>query len=137
MYHQIAMSIKSFFGFDFFLFFFIDASVFSQSEQHYSKGAIFDEEAYSKLSRKAVLATCAYEGLPKSFSLKQYVPLPRDQIETNQNVLSPVYVYRNIRPDDPECQRDAQIYSALDLMRDSGAVRIMLNILTGLIYYAS
>jgi hypothetical protein len=49
----------------------------------------------------------------------------RNQTETTQNVFSPVYVYRNIRPDDPECQDGAQIYSALDLMRDSGAVKML------------
>ena len=49
----------------------------------------------------------------------------RNQTETTQNVFSPVYVYRNIRPDDPECQRGAQIFDALDLMRDSGAVRML------------
>jgi hypothetical protein len=34
-------------------------------------------------------------------------------------------VYRSIRPDDPGCQRGAQIYWALDLMRDSGAVKML------------
>jgi C1A family cysteine protease len=148
------MSIKKSFGFSFLLFLFAAVSVFGQSEQRYYKGALFNEEAYNKLPRKAELATRAYEGLPKSFSLKQYAPLPgdqtnygtcvawasayaartmsesvalnrRNQTETTQNVFSPVYVYRNIRPDDPECQRGAQIYSALDLMRDSGAVRML------------
>jgi C1A family cysteine protease len=148
------MSVKKFFVFRLFLFLFAAAAVFGQAEQRYSKGALFDEEAYSKLPRKAALATRAYEGLPKSFSLKQYAPLPgdqtnygtcvawasayaartisesvalnrRNQTETTQNVFSPVYVYRNIRPDDPECLRGAQIYSALDLMRDSGAVRML------------
>jgi C1A family cysteine protease len=148
------MSIKRFFGFSFFLFLFAAASVFGQSEQSYYKGALFNEEAYGKLPKKAALATRAYEGLPKSFSLKQYAPLPgdqtnygtcvawasayaartisesvalnrRNQTETTQSVFSPVYVYRNIRPDDPECQRGAQIFDALDLMRDSGAVRML------------
>ena len=117
-------------------------------------GAIFDEEAYSNLPRRAELAALSYEGLPGSFSLKQYAPLPGDQAdygtcvawaaayaartisesvalnrvnqtETTQNVFSPVYVYRNIRPDDPECMSGAQIYSALDLMRDTGAVKML------------
>jgi C1A family cysteine protease len=117
-------------------------------------GAIFDEEVYSNLPRRAELAALSYEGLPSSFSLKQYAPLPGDQAdygtcvawaaayaarticesvalnrlnqtETTQNVFSPVYVYKNIRPDDPECVRGAQIYSALDLMRDTGAVKML------------
>jgi len=148
------MSVKKFIGFSFFLFIFAAAVVFGQSEQRYYKGAILNEEAYNKLPKKASLATRAYEGLPKSFSLKQYAPLPgdqtnygtcvawasayaartisesvalnrRNQTETTQIAFSPVYVYRNIRPDDPECQRGAQIYSALDLMRDTGAVRML------------
>jgi len=148
------MYIKKIFIFSLSLFLFAAVSVFGQPEQKYSKGALFNEDAYSKLPKKAALATRAYEGLPKSFSLKQYAPQPGDQTnygtcvawasayaartisesvalnrknqtETTQNVFSPVYVYRNIRPDDPECQRGAQIYSALDLMRDSGAVKML------------
>jgi hypothetical protein len=34
-------------------------------------------------------------------------------------------VYRTIRPDDPECQRGAQIHWALDLMKDKGAVKML------------
>jgi hypothetical protein len=117
------------------------------------RGAIFDEQ-YDNLPRRAELALRSYEGLPSSFTLRQYAPLPGDQTdygtcvawaaayaartisesvalnrvnqtETTQNVFSPVFVYRNIRPDDPECQRGAQIYSALDYMRDTGAVKML------------
>jgi C1A family cysteine protease len=148
------MSLKKILILSFGFFLFTVTAVFGQPEQRYFKGALFDEEAYGKLPRKAALATRSYEGLPRSFSLKQYAPLPgdqtnygtcvawasayaartisesvalnrRNQTETTQNVFSPVYVYRNIRPDDPGCQQGAQIYSALDLMRDSGAVRML------------
>ena len=131
------------------IFFLSLTCVFSQG-----MGAIFNEEAYSSLPRRAELAALSYEGLPSSFSLKQYAPLPGDQAEygtcvawaaayaartisesvalnrvnqteTTQNVFSPVFVYRNIRPDDPECVQGAQIYSALDLMRDTGAVKML------------
>ncbi|MDR2185550.1 MAG: C1 family peptidase [Treponema sp.] len=123
-------------------------------QQRYPLGAIFDEAAYSRLPRKAALASRAYEGLPKSYSLKQYAPLPGDQIDygtcvawasayaartisesvalgrkdqtdTTRNAFSPVYVYRSIRPDDPECRQGAQIFWALDLMKDSGAVKML------------
>jgi hypothetical protein len=133
----------------FFLFLFTVNAVFGQA-----RGAILDEETYISLPRKAPLAVRAYEGLPGAFSLKQYAPLPGDQTdygtcvawasayaartiaesvalnrksqtETTQNVFSPVYVYRTIRPDDPECQRGAQIHWALDLMKDSGAVKML------------
>ena len=134
------------------LFFFGAGALCSQ--QRYPLGAIFDEAAYSRLPRKAPLASRAYEGLPKLYSLKQYAPLPGDQIDygtcvawasayaartisesvaldrkdqtnTTQNAFSPVYVYRSIRPDDPECREGAQIFWALDLMKDSGAVKMI------------
>jgi hypothetical protein len=123
-------------------------------QQRYPLGAIFDEAAYSRLPRKAPLASRAYEGLPKSCSLKQYAPLPgdqtdygtcvawasayaartisesvaldrKDQTDTTRNAFSPVYIYRSIRPDDPECRQGAQIFVALDLMKDSGAVKMI------------
>jgi hypothetical protein len=129
--------------------------VYSQDESRYHPlGAIFDEEAYDALQRKAPLAARAYEGLPKSFSLKQYAPQPGDQAdygtcvawasaygartisesialsrrnrdETTRNAFSPAYVYRSIRPDDPDCLEGAQIHQALDLMKDSGAVKML------------
>jgi len=143
------MPQKSIFKYWAFLFFFVLTGAFGQA-----RGAILDEEAYNSLPRKAALAVRSYEGLPGSYSLKQYAPLPGDQsdygtcvawasayaartisesvalnrlnqTETTQNVFSPVYVYRNIRPDDPECLQGAQIFSALDLMKDSGAVRML------------
>jgi len=137
-----------------FLLLFAVSAVFGQPDQSYIKGAIFDEEAYNQLPRKAALATRSYEGLPRSFSLKQFAPLPGDQTdygtcvawasayaartisesvaldrknqtETTENVFSPAYVYRNIRPNDPEGRQGAQIYSALNLLRDSGAVKML------------
>jgi hypothetical protein len=128
--------------------------VFGQSEDRYSRGAILDEEAYSRLPKKASLATRSYEGLPRAFSLKRFAPLPGDQTdygtcvawasayaartisesvalgrnsqnEITRNVFSPVFVYRNIRPDDPECRRGAQIFWALDLMKEQGAVKML------------
>jgi hypothetical protein len=48
-----------------------------------------------------------------------------NQTETTQNVFSPVYVYRNINPDDPECIRGAQIHWALDYMKETGAVKML------------
>ncbi|GHV88049.1 hypothetical protein AGMMS50267_04090 [Spirochaetia bacterium] len=136
-----------------FLLTYMGAALFAQTPR-YPRGAIFDEAAYSRLPQKAPLATRSYEGLPRAFSLKAYAPLPGDQTEygtcvawasayaartisesfalgrksqseTTQSVFSPVYVYRNIRPDDPECQQGAQIFSALDLMKERGAVKML------------
>jgi hypothetical protein len=148
------MSLKKILILSFSFFLFTVTAVFGQPEPRYLKGAILDDKTYNKLPRKAALSIRAYEGLPKSFSLKQYAPLPgdqtdygtcvawasayaartisesvalnrRNQTETTQNVFSPVYIYRNIRPDDPECLRGSEIYVALDLLRDSGAVRML------------
>jgi C1A family cysteine protease len=133
---------------------FIAASLYPQDKPRYPRGAILDEESYNSLQRKAPLATRAYEGLPGTFSLKPYAPQPGDQAdygtcvawasaygartisesfalnrrnreETTRNAFSPVYVYRSIQPDDPNCRRGAQIYWALDLMKDSGAVKML------------
>ena len=118
------------------------------------KGAIFDEETYSNLPRLAPLSGHSYEGLPPSFSLKQYAPLPGDQTdyntcvawaaayaartisesvaldrknqtETTRNVFSPVHIYKNIMPDDLECVYGVPIFRALDMMKDTGAVRML------------
>jgi C1A family cysteine protease len=126
----------------------------AQDRQTYPRGAIFDEAAYNKLPRKMPLGGRAYEGLPKAYSLKEYAPLPGDQndygtcvawasayaartisesvamsrknpADTTANAFSPVYIYRNIRPDDPECREGAAISRALELMKESGAVKMI------------
>ena len=136
------------------LAFFCVGLLYPQTGRKYPLGAILDGEAYGRLPRKAPLASRAYDGLPKSGSLKQYAPRPgdqtdygtcvawaaayaartisesvalnrRNQADTTRNAFSPVYVYRNIRPDDPECREGAAIYWALDLMKDSGAARMI------------
>jgi len=132
----------------------IAASVYSQSEQVYPRGAILDEESYNSLLRKAPIASRSYEGLPGAFSLKQYAPLPGDQgeyntcvawasvyaartisesialnrmnqTETTQSAFSPAYVYRSIRPNDARGAQGAAIYWALDLMKETGAVKML------------
>ena len=134
----------------FFLSLFLLAAFFCYGQ---GRGAIFDEQ-YENLPRRAELTERSYEGLPASFSLKQYAPLPGDQAEfgtcvawaaaysartisesialnrlnqseTTQNAFSPTHIYRNIRPDDPGGLRGAQIYMALDYMRDTGAVKMI------------
>jgi hypothetical protein len=133
----------------FFVFLLATAGAFGQA-----KGAIFDEEVYSNLPRVASLSSRAYGGLPASFSLKQYAPLPGDQsgyntcvawaaayaartisesvalnrknqTETTGNVFSPVHIYKNISPNDPECAYGTQIYRALEMMKETGAVRML------------
>ena len=118
-----------------------------------AQGAILDDQ-YDNLPRRVEYSSLSYEGLPGSYSIKQYAPLPGDQgdygtcvswaasyaarticesialnrlnqTETTQNAFSVVQVYRNIRPDDPEGTSGAQIYAALDFMRDTGAARML------------
>jgi len=130
------------------IFFALSAFVFGQG-----RGAIFDEQ-YDNLPRKAELSRGSYEGLPGAYSLKQFTPLPGNQAdygtcvawaaaygartisesialnrlnqtETTRNAFSPVYIYRNIKPDDPDCVEGTQIYSALDYMRDTGTVKML------------
>jgi hypothetical protein len=130
--------MKKFLSFNLLLSVFALAVVFGQTEQ-FPRSAILDEESYNNLPRRASLATRSYEGLPRSVSLKQYAPLPGDQAdygtcvawasayaartisesvaldrknqtETTQNVFSPVYVYRNIQPDDRELRRGFRIH---------------------------
>jgi len=117
-----------------------------------SRGAILDDQ-YDNLPRRAELSSISYEGLPDSFSLRHYAPLAGDQgdfgtcvgwaasyaartisesialnrlnqTESTQNAFSVVHIYKNIRPDDPQGLYGAQIYAALDFMRDTGTVRM-------------
>jgi hypothetical protein len=143
------MRVKSGFYLWFLVFLLSVTGIFGQT-----KGAIFDEEVYSNLPRLAPVSVRSYEGLPASFSLKQYAPLPGDQTdyntcvawaagyaartisesvaldrknqtETTRNVFSPVHIYKNIMPDDTECAYGVPIYRALDMMKDTGAVRML------------
>ena len=133
----------------FFLIFVAVTGAFGQA-----RGAIHDEEIYDNLPRRATFASSTYEGLPSSFSLKQFAPLPGDQgnfgtcvgwaaayaartisesivlnrlnqTETTRNAFSPFYTYRSIRPEDPNGIMGASVFSALDFLRDTGAVRML------------
>ncbi|MDR0321245.1 MAG: C1 family peptidase [Treponema sp.] len=142
------MFIKKIVISSFFVFFLTITCVFGQG-----RGAIFDEQ-YENLPRRAELTARSYEGLPSSFSLRQYAPLPGDQAntgtcvawaasyaartitesvalnrvnqtETTQNAFSPTFVYRTVMPNDPRGMMGTQIYTALDMMRDVGTVRML------------
>ena len=124
-----------------------------EPSQPFQRSAILDAETYNSLPRKMFPQGRTYEPLAPAVSLRQYAPLPGDQehygtcvgwaaayaaktimesvalnrmnqTETTRNVFSPVYIYRNIQPDDPGLLRGAQIHRALDLMAESGAVRM-------------
>jgi hypothetical protein len=132
----------------------IAAALNAQEMPSYPLGAILNEEAYNALPRKAPPSSGNYGGLPPVFSLKSYAPQPGDQAdygtcvawaaaygartisesvalsrvnrdETTRNAFSPFYVYRRIRPDDTDFLWGARIDWALDLMKDSGAVKML------------
>ncbi|MCL2277255.1 MAG: C1 family peptidase [Treponema sp.] len=131
-----------------FLFFLIFSRV---SFFAFAQGAILDEQ-YDNLPRR-IQTSLSYEGLPSSFSLKLYAPLPGDQgdygtcvgwaaayaaktiaesaaigrinqTQTTRNAFSVVHAYKNSAPEDPTGYYGTQIYSTLDFLRDSGAVRM-------------
>jgi hypothetical protein len=118
--------------------------------QQYGRGAILDSAQYEQVDLKPVLLSRSYDSLPRSFSLKQYSPIPEsqgfygtcvgwstafaartisesfalgrtDRTLTNNNVFSPVHVYKNIS--DNEGQNGAYIPEALSFMRDSGIAK--------------
>lgn len=120
--------------------------------QPYSRGAVLDPVRYDQAPRKARLVTRAYEQLPAVVSLKAYAPEPRSQgqfgtctawatayaartiaesktlnrtnrAETNRNVFSPAFVYKNISSD-PTCTTGSSIIDALDLMETVGVPKL-------------
>ncbi|MFP3042788.1 DUF4384 domain-containing protein [Treponema primitia] len=128
-------------------------SAFQVFPQEFALGAILDSETYNRLPQKAVLSTRAYNALPPTVSLKQYSPIPgnqtpygtcvawasayaartisesiainrRERSLSTDNVFSPAYIYMNIT-DDPDCQSGAMIFWALDLMKNTGAVKML------------
>ena len=150
------MNKFKFFGLLFLLVNLATAAVYSQQEQSFPRGAIFDADVYNRLPRRAELDPGSYEELPRVFSLKQYAPLPGDQedfgtcvgwavayaartisesvalnrlnqTQTTQSAFSPIYIYKSIRPDDVYGMYGAEIFTALDMIRDFGAVRMLDN----------
>jgi len=119
--------------------------------QNYSRGAILDPVLYEQTDAKPVLVTRNYSSLPRSFSLKQYGPVPEnqgaygtcvgwstafaartisesiamnrtDQTENSNSAYSPLFVYKNIS-NDPTGQSGTYITDALDLMINPGIVK--------------
>ena len=93
-------------------------------------GLLIDAEAYEKIPKKARLVSREYEDLPSAVDLREYVPLTGNQGQYGtctawattycamtttdsiglgrigrqvaaNNVFSPLFLYRNCKPDDP------------------------------------
>ena len=119
--------------------------------QTYSKGLVFDDEAYEKLEMKAPLTRGSYGSLPSSASLKMYCPSPGNQNpygtcvgwatsyaartilwakqnrQTDKAVItahafSPDFVYKGVVPYDNSCENGTQVPLALAFMKTKGDV---------------
>jgi len=110
----------------------------------------FDDESYAGIPKKAKL-TRSLESVPGSFSLKQYSPIPENQgiygtctawasaycgrtiveaVKNNwtdkklisANAYSPAFLFRLIRPSDPECAGGSTVSKAFESMKLTGLV---------------
>ena len=119
--------------------------------QTYSKGLIFDDDAYEKLEMKAPLTRGSYGAVPSSASLKIYCPTPgnqnphgtcvgwatsyaartilwakqnqkTDKTLITQNAFSPDFVYKSIEPSDNACSEGSQVPTALRFIKTKGDI---------------
>ena len=115
----------------------------------YATGLVFSQEDYESIPQKARQIKRAYEYLPASVSLQDYMPYPgnqgdfgtcvawssvygamtmayaysqkiTDRNQITQNVFSPYYMYKNCNPSDPEGQNGMNIGNALYFMKQNG-----------------
>ncbi|NEU09677.1 DUF4384 domain-containing protein [Flavihumibacter sp. R14] len=123
-------------------------SLAGASQVKYTTGMDFDDASYVSIPKKAKL-TRSLETLPASYSLKQYAPIPESQgmygtctawasaycgrtiveaIKNNwtdkskitANAYSPAFLFRLIRPADPECVGGSTVSRAFELMKEKG-----------------
>lgn len=127
----------------------LSAAVFSQVEDEYGTGLIFDDAAYEQVPKKATLTRSLYGSLPSKASLKKYCPAPLSQgsygtcvgwstafcaftiveamsnnwtkTQIDANTYSPGFVYNQIKSSsDVNCKYGSSISDALDLMKTKG-----------------
>ena len=114
----------------------------------YPTGMEFDDDSYAAIAKKAKL-TRSLGSVPASYSLKQYTPLPgnqglhgtctawasaycgrtmveaiknswTDRVAITSNAYSPAFLFRLIRPADPECVGGSTVSKAFELMKGTG-----------------
>ena len=130
------------------LILFLLAAQLSKAQNKYTRGMDFDDASYSEIPKKAKLSR-SLESVPASFSLKKYAPIPESQgmygtctawasaycgrtiveaIKNNwtdkkiitANAYSPAFLFRMIRPSDPECVGGSTVSRAFELMKEKG-----------------
>ncbi len=124
---------------------------FIVSSQTYSKGLLFDDDAYEKLEMKAPLTRGSYGAIPSSASLKMYCPSPgnqnpygtcvgwatsyaartilwakqnqqTDKTVITQNAFSPDFVYKSVKPNDNTCEEGTRVEIALNFIKTKGDI---------------
>ncbi|MBP5451057.1 MAG: hypothetical protein J6Y16_02350, partial [Treponema sp.] len=128
-------------------------------------GLLIDTEAYEKIPKKARLVSREYDDLPSAVDLREYVPLTGNQGQYGtctawattycamtttdsvglgrvgrqvaaNNVFSPLFLYRNCKPDDPMADIGMCIEEALySLKYDGVPKRVFEETILGLEYY--
>ncbi len=118
--------------------------------QNFSRGLEYEEEAYASVPKKAKL-TRELEEVPAAASIKKYAPFPGDQGQygtctawstaycgrtiveainkgwatreiSTSNAYSPAFLFRLLRPDDPDCSGGAGLLSAMQSLKVKGNV---------------
>ena len=112
-------------------------------------GLLIDTDAYEKIPKKARLVSREYDDLPSAVDLREYVPLTGNQGQYGtctawattycamtmtdsirqervgrqvaaNNVFSPLFLYRNCKPDDPMADIGMSIEEALYSLKYDG-----------------
>jgi hypothetical protein len=120
--------------------------------QEYPTGAIPNPERYGQINTKPVLHSRNFSSIPRSFSLRQYSPIPEDQSpfgtctawasvfaartitesiaknrivrqQSSDDAFSPYYVYINVSKTVPPFTEGIYIGDALDFLKETGAVK--------------
>jgi len=133
------------------LFLWVLLSLTPLFSQEFSTGAILDPVRYSQIDTKPVLVTRSYTSIPRSYSIKQYSPIPENQSpygtcaawstafaartisesialgrtnreQSSNNVFSPAFLYKNVSKD-PNCKTGIFLGDALDFMKNQGLVK--------------
>lgn len=118
-----------------------------------AQGCILDTNDYNKVPLAAPLMRGDFVGLPASFSMRKYAPIPKNQgsygtcvgwttayatrtillaiqngwtdpLTITQNALSPYFVYERTKPfNDYDCQEGTTMFKALEELKTTGVIK--------------